>query len=224
MKDLKVFKVESENNSAGSITLLHGYGANGKDLIGIATFPEFKDLNFDWYFLEAPLSPPELAAFGGRAWFNLSMQNFMNNMSSNNFEDFYKLESNEFTQSFESIKQSLWNLELESDKKHFIGGFSQGAMMAAHIFFENMPAWSGAVLMSGAPFQHMNWNKNSSPSKPIFQSHGYNDPVLPVKCGEDLTKYLKANNSDVTSSWFNGGHEIPLKALMDMKAFLQKLL
>lgn len=223
MKDLKVYTVSRNepSSSLGSIVLLHGYGASGRDLMGLADYPGLSDLNLNWHFIEAPLSPPELAAFGGRAWFNLSMQSFMQSAQSKDFSGFYKLESKEFDQSIEALKQTIWNLNLDQEKKNFVGGFSQGAMVSAHLFFDDLDLWSGAVLMSGAPFQHFKWQKNNnSEKKSVFQSHGHNDPVLPMVCGEDLNKFLKENNTEIKTSWFNGGHEIPMSCLSDLNQFL----
>ena len=112
--------------------MLHGYGANGKDLVGLSQVPELSKLDLNWYFLEAPLSPPELAMFGGRAWFSLTLSSFNPNMNADALEKFYAMETSEFKDSLQAIKDSIWDLDLKG--KTYIGGFSQGAMMASNIF------------------------------------------------------------------------------------------
>ena len=60
---LNVLKYESNPNNP-SMIILHGYGANARDLAGLAEAPELAKLDYNWYFLDAPLVPPELADRG----------------------------------------------------------------------------------------------------------------------------------------------------------------
>lgn len=213
---LNVYKVENNPNNP-SIVMLHGYGANGRDLVGLSQVPKLSKLNLNWYFLEAPLDPPELAAFGGKAWFSLTLSSFNPNMNAGALEKFYSMESDEFKDSLQTLKDSIWNLELKN--KVYIGGFSQGAMMAANVFMEDANSYEGLIALSGAPLNYKKW-KTTRANKPVFISHGEQDPVLPFKCGTDLSEKLKDSDLSVEHIWFQGGHEIPMNVLNKLSKFL----
>jgi len=215
-KNLKTFLVENDN-SKPTIIMLHGYGANGRDLAGLAGYPELSKLDFNWVFIEAPLSPPELASFGGFAWFNLTLSSFGPNMSAATLDKFYEMTIDEFEQSLEAVENTIWNLDLKGDV--YVGGFSQGAMMAANVFFKSPNQYKGLIAMSGAPLNFKAWPQLSEPKK-IFISHGEQDPVLPVKCGRDLKEKALGAKGLVEEHWFNGGHEIPPSILNKMSQFL----
>lgn len=215
MNQLKCYSVKGLKENP-NIILLHGYGANGQDLVGLAHYPALKKLNLNWYFLEAPLSPPELAAFGGRAWFNLTLSSFTQQMSSQNFSAFYNTKPKELEQSLNLINETLWSLNLEGTT--YIGGFSQGAMMAANLFFNDLNTYAGLVALSGAPLQNKNWKEASD--KKAFLSHGVQDAVLPFQCGKDFEKELKKQKLQLKTEWFQGGHEIPPQVLQNLANFL----
>jgi phospholipase/carboxylesterase len=215
-KNLKTYFVENDS-SKPTIIMLHGYGANGRDLAGLASYPAISKLDHNWVFIEAPLSPPELAAFGGFAWFNLTLSSFGPNMSAKTLEEFYGMTTDEFKQSLEAVESTIWDLDLKGDV--FVGGFSQGAMMAANVFFKSPHQYKGLIAMSGAPLNFKAWAELSEPKK-IFISHGEQDPVLPVKCGKDLLQKVLEKRGLAEEHWFSGGHEIPPSVLNKLAQFL----
>ena len=220
MNPLKVYNVKNSNDKeATNIIILHGYGANGKDLVGLAQYPEFEDLKANWYFLEAPLAPPELLMYGGLAWFNLTLSSFGPNLSKEDLEKFYLMDNKELSDSLKLIQNAVWDLNLNS-KNTFIGGFSQGAMMATRAFFDEPENFKGLISLSGAPVQHNKWKTSEKPLK-IFMSHGQQDPVLPFACAESLLN--KLSNFSPKHVWFNGGHEIPPKVLNELSDWLKKM-
>jgi phospholipase/carboxylesterase len=217
---LKVYKVEN-NPQNENVIMLHGYGANGQDLVGLSQYPSLRKLDLNWYFLEAPLSPPELAMFGGRAWFSLTLSSFSPNMNKDALEKFYSLDNAEIKSSIEQANECIWDLNLQGTT--YIGGFSQGAMMAANLFMNNSESYQGLIALSGAPLGFKNWNEMQS-LKHAFVSHGEQDPVLPFKCGTDLSQELKNKKLEVTQKWFQGGHEIPTEILDELSKHLSKQL
>jgi len=215
-KSLKTYRVQNDE-SLPSVVMLHGYGANGRDLAGLAGYPNISKLNYNWVFIEAPLSPPELAAFGGFAWFTLTLSSFGPNMSASTLEDFYGMATDEFKQSLEAVESTIWDLDLKGDV--YVGGFSQGAMMAANVFFKSSNQYKALIAMSGAPLNYKEW-KELTEAKKIFISHGEQDPVLPVKCGKDLKEKIVSVKGLVEEHWFQGGHEIPSSVLDKLAQFL----
>jgi len=216
-KNLKTYLVENDGTKP-TVIMLHGYGANGRDLAGLAGYPEISTLNYNWVFIEAPLSPPELAAFGGYAWFNLTLSSFGPNMSVKTLEDFYGMTTDEFKSSLEKIESTIWDLNLKTDV--YLGGFSQGAMMASNVFFASPNQYKALIALSGAPLNYQNWQNLTEPKR-IFISHGEQDPVLPIKCGKDLKEKTLSSKGLVEEHWFQGGHEIPPSVLNQLAQFLK---
>ena len=60
--------------------------------------------------------------------------------------------------------------------------------------------------------------------KPIFQSHGTHDPILPYVLAERLKTELVAAGADVTFVPFRGAHEITPPVLDALVAFLEPVL
>jgi len=213
MTDLKVYSVEGSNPL--NFIFLHGYGANGRDLVGLSQYESLANLNANWYFIEAPLSPPELSMFGGKAWFNITLSSLGPDAK---MEDFYDQENQEIEDSFEQLKTCIWNLNLSLENT-FIGGFSQGAMMAAKLFFESPKDYKGLISFSGVPLHRKKWKlEGANPIQKIFLSHGIQDPVLPFQCAKDLEQEIVGFNKK--THWFNGQHEIPQEVLRDLSDFI----
>ena len=215
MSNLKCFSVEDGTKESINFIFLHGYGANGRDLVGISQHENLKSKNANWYFLEAPLAPPELAMFGGYAWFNITLSSLGPQAK---MSDFYDQTNNEIEDSFQKLKNSIWDLNLNL-RNTFIGGFSQGAMMASKLFFESPNDYKGLVSFSGAPLHRKKWNlSEANKTKKVFLSHGMQDPVLPFQCAKDLDEEIKGFNKK--THWFNGQHEIPYQVLTDLGDFI----
>ena len=132
-------------------------------------------------------------------------------------EKFYDMETEEFKQSLQMVKDAVWDLDLKGPI--YMGGFSQGAMMAASCFMSDSDSYEGLIAMSGAPLNFKKWKPVDS-TKKIFVSHGEQDPVLPFKCGRDLSEKLSNAGLTVSQNWFQGGHEIPRNIISKLSQFL----
>jgi phospholipase/carboxylesterase len=60
-------------------------------------------------------------------------------------------------------------------------------------------------------------------SVPFYQSHGTRDPILPLKGAQLLEEKLQALNFQGKLHVFEGGHEIPMKVINEVKSFLSNL-
>ncbi|MFW5695174.1 MAG: alpha/beta hydrolase, partial [Alkalispirochaeta sp.] len=114
-----------------------------------------------------------------------------------------------------------------------LGGFSQGAMVAAEVLrqgLENpeLPLPAVVLLFSGALTAESWWeglnvaarsprtpdgptapDNSTAPLPKIFQSHGAQDPILPLEEGEALRDTLLRAGFAVDWHQFAGRHEIP---------------
>lgn len=151
------------------IVLIHGFGADGEDLIGLAPF--WRRLLPDAYFV-APDGPEPCAMAGfGRQWFPLT--------------DFSEEERLSGARTAAPALNAFIDAELErlglGDDHLALVGFSQGCMMALHVGLRRArpPAavvgFSGALAGTGAVLE-----AEMTARPPILLVHGDQDPIVPV--------------------------------------------
>lgn len=237
---MDVYEVRHTKNPLLNIILFHGYGANAKNLISLASYLD-TDRQYNWFFPEAILSLEEqLGMSNARAWFPIDFAQ----LTSMDPRDYTSFLPDGFVEGSARILKLLEALALENC---VMGGFSQGAMMAVDVAIElilnasstenkhteviNSSSIKGLLLYSGTIIDQLRWKsslskKNINGSKPIpfLQSHGRMDPLLQFSISEKLFTLLD------TSSYFNGtfypfggAHEIPSDALDQTQLFLDLL-
>src|SRR5262249_30990993 len=95
--------------------------------------------------------------------------------------------------------------------KVVLGGFSQGAMLAADVAARTDVPLAGLMLWSGTLVAEAEWTPLLRRRKgmPVFQSHGTADPLLPYDGASRLRDVMVAAGLAVRCVPFPGGHEIP---------------
>jgi phospholipase/carboxylesterase len=98
-------------------------------------------------------------------------------------------------------------------------GYSNGANILASVLFRAPGQFDAAVLMHPLiPF-----TPDPQPGlkdKRVIITAGRHDPIAPVHSAERLAAYLKAQGTDVTLFWHEGGHEIRREELLAVRDFL----
>jgi phospholipase/carboxylesterase len=171
MRELNGPRREPEHRQATSlVVLLHGYGANGDDLIALAD--AWRGLLPASGFL-APDAPDLLPGAGpaGRQWFPLT------------FRDPDELVRGTLTAApalDRLLDRELARYRLEARRLALVG-FSQGTMMALHVGLRRRPAPAAIVGYSGviADQEHFSTTFESPP--PVLLVHGERDDVIPVE-------------------------------------------
>jgi len=177
------------------VVLLHGYGADGNDLIGLA--PHWQRMLPTVAFV-APNAPERCAgAPMGYQWFPIS-----------------RIDPQEMQRGVESAAQGvnefldseLKRLELGNDRLALVG-FSQGTMMSLHVGLSrpSKPAciigFSG--MLAGTPPQM------EPDAPPILLVHGDQDPMIPPGAIFDAATRLGAAGANVQWHLSPGvGHSI----------------
>jgi len=177
------------------VVLLHGYGADGNDLIGLA--PHWQRMLPTAAFV-APNAPERCAgAPMGYQWFPIS-----------------RIDPQEMQRGVESAAQGLnefldaelKRLELGNDRLALVG-FSQGTMMSLHVGLSrpSKPAvivgFSG--MLAGAP------PELGADAPPILLAHGDQDPMIPPGAIFDAATRLGAAGANVQWHLSPGvGHSI----------------
>lgn len=150
------------------VIFLHGYGANGDDLIAIGN--EWASVLPDTAFVsphaqdEMPLHP------GGREWFDLSVRSDESRWQGVNTAG----------PGLDAFITSQMDQHGLPASKVALVGFSQGTMMALHVGLRRGESLAGIVGYSGtiAGGEYLKAEIKSRP--PVFLAHGTVDQVIPV--------------------------------------------
>ena len=182
-----------------------------RDLYGIGEALK-GHVSADWFFPDGPISVPLGFMMEGRAWFPINMAELETAMNNGDHRKFADKSSEEFDHSQELAVEFLKEVSAHYSKL-IIGGFSQGAMLASHVFTE--VETDALALFSGTLMDKESLSSKLSSTKEIrfFQSHGSADPLLEFSQAQDLHQFLESKGLKGEFISFEGGHEIPPAAL-----------
>ncbi len=196
---------EYHSDDSPWVILFHGYGADAADLEPLKNYiPTEKKIN--WLFPQGLTDVRIDAGRTGKAWFPLALSTLSNDFSAMRPEDLDKVRK-ELINMIEELKTPF--------NKIFLGGFSQGAMLAADLYLNAPETPAGLLLLSGSLF-------NKDELRPLvekrrgerfFQCHGLSDQVLQIKGAHQLESFLNAGGMKGGCLTFPGGHEIPQQML-----------
>jgi len=163
------------------VVLVHGYGANGDDLIGLA--PGLRDAAPDALFL-APNAPDTVPMVpNGRQWFpltNFSLEERIKGVAyAGPILDAY-------------ITEVLAEYKL-TEQDLILIGFSQGTMMALHVGLRRAKPVAGIVGFSGMLIGRETLADDIKSRPPVALVHGDSDEVLPIACLPDAYQGLQEN-------------------------------
>ncbi|AXI42718.1 alpha/beta hydrolase [Sulfitobacter sp. SK011] len=196
------------------VVFLHGYGANGADLLGLAD-PLGEHLP-DTLFV-APDAPEACAgAPMGYQWFPIP---WIDNSSEEESE-------RGMMQSVEDLNAFLDALMVDEDvlpEQVVLFGFSQGSMMALHVAPRREDAVAGVVAFSGRLMSPEALVDEARVKLPILLVHGDQDDVVPPQSLPQAAEALQeAGFQDVFAHIMNGtGHGIAPDGLSVALAFMR---
>ncbi len=193
------------------LLMLHGYGSNEKDLLGLAPM---LDRRLRIMSLQAPL-PMGYEMYG---WFPIEFT-----------PDGITVDREAAGRALE-ILRSFLRETIETCRpaggKVFLMGFSQGAVMNYLTAFSSPELLHGVIALSGqlpdarldAPLLLAAELKEL----PFLVVHGLYDDVLPIDKGREADRWLRSNVSNLTYREYPMGHEINDEALQLTSSWLSR--
>ena len=195
------------------VILLHGYGSNGEDLIGLAPYwrPALPETVF--------LSPnaPELCpgAPGGFQWWGLSSLD-------KNARAAGARRAAPVLDAFIDAELARYGL---SEDRLVLVGFSQGTMMALHVGPRRERPLAGVIGYSGMLADEAELATEARTKPPILLVHGDADPMIPVAAFHQAKSALERSGFAVESHVSPGlGHSIDAAGLQLGGRFLARTL
>lgn len=203
-----VAPARERSQSSPLLVLLHGYGSHEHDLLALA-----EELDPIWTVV-CPRAPMPMA-MGGNAWFTLRVVN-------GRIDGAPQEAINARDQVAAWLDGLRAQLEI-GDGPTVLGGFSQGAMLAAAVLLERPDLANAGWLMSGAFPPAACAAPRSMERLPILVQHGTQDAVVPVGMGRALAEGLRQAGAEVTYQEYSMQHQVSMESLQDAQGWLRAL-
>lgn len=216
----------SPQDAALTVVLLHGYGAPGTDLVGLAAELD-PPAGTRFVFLQGPivLDPSAPPAMAPRAWWPLDMMELHVLRSTKQYDVLATRQPEGLVEARSALAGALDALrekyEIPSEQL-VLGGFSQGAMLSTDYALHASTDLGGLVVLSGSVLTENEWAPLFAAHRqvPVFQSHSPDDQVLAFVLAERLRdRFVAAGYSHEFVS-FRGGHGIGPTVLSGLNRFL----
>jgi phospholipase/carboxylesterase len=205
------------------LVLLHGYGSSAREWL-----PYTRTIRVSgstrFIFPEAPGTtvPPD-GPEGGRAWWRLDLASYRRRGES--IPDLSESHPAELDEAAARMRVLLKEIRRRLDAEQTIlGGFSQGAMIAADIAFRTDEPLAALVILSGTSVDEQAWVAGMPRRKnlPVFIAHGRKDPVLKFDVAVRLEQHMRRAGLRITWAPFDGSHEFPANVVTALNAFLAR--
>lgn len=195
-----------------AVVLLHGYGSDGNDLIGLA--PHWQGILPGALFV-SPNAPTALG-MGGFQWFAIDWTG--DRLASRQTG---VISAQPVLVGF---LEDLWAQTGIAPERTLLAGFSQGAMMALHVGLSLPQELMGIVAFSGAPVPPEGFGAPGSAKPAICLVHGDMDEVVDPNLSADAKRLLAENGYDVRFHISHGvGHGIAPDGLAFASEFIAEV-
>ncbi len=195
------------------MVLLHGYGSDGNDLIGLARYWQSALPEMLFVAPNAPEKCPMNPA--GYQWFDLDLNREISRLSG----------SKNARPVLEEFLDQLWQQTGFDASNTFLVGFSQGAMMALDVGLRLKKQPLGIISFSGGLIGEDDWESDIKIKPPVCLVHGEGDDVVPVSLSINSKTRLEKIEIKTAMQIEPGlGHTISVEGLGFALAFMRELL
>lgn len=195
------------------VILVHGYGSNGGDLIGLARMMRSALPHAAFVAPNAPSQMPRMAA--AYQWWPIETFS-MTERAAGAAAAAPALDA--------FITQMRDEAELPSDRVLLIG-FSQGTMLALHVGLRRAEPVAGIVGISGMLVAAERLEAEITSRPPVLLIHGTQDDVVPFRSMEQTATTLAAAGVEVQTHISPGvGHSVGQDGLAAAMAFAVRVL
>jgi phospholipase/carboxylesterase len=198
------------------VIFLHGYGADGNDLIGLSQ--PLAGILPDTAFASPNAPEPCAAAPTGRQWFPIPYLDGSSEIAMMEGLGRAKAALNAF------MDAQMTDMALTADRVALVG-FSQGTMMSLEVGLRREAQLAGIVGFSGRLLRAEALDAEIKSKPPVLLVHGDADQVVPPQSLDDATTALKAQGIAVDAHSRPGlGHGIDNEGLSLAAGFLSHVL
>lgn len=195
------------------VILLHGYGSNGADLMGLVPF--WRESLPDTVFMAPNAPQPCPGAPGGYQWWDLA--GFGRESRAAGVRQAAPL-----VNAFINMHRAAYDLP---NRQVALVGFSQGTMMALHVAPRRPEVLAGVVGYSGMLADPEALQAEIVTRPPLLLVHGEADPMVPFAAMGQAQAACEALGLDVAAHAAPGlGHSIDEPGLRLGGAFLARVL
>jgi phospholipase/carboxylesterase len=203
--------------------LFHGYGADAYDLQALSEViqtPAPTHFLFPQGVLEVPIGP----GWTGRAWWQIDIMALQQAAQQGTPRDLTKEKPAGLAELRKKIFAAIEQLKVPWNQI-ILGGFSQGAMLATHIFLHAPENPRALVSLSGALLdkEDLKGVAANRAGLPFFASHGRADGVLDARGSAQLETFLISAGLKGKLYTFPGAHEISPDVIQKLNEFLQQV-
>ncbi|MFN8034362.1 MAG: thioredoxin [Acidimicrobiia bacterium] len=205
-----VTHVETGARAERLLLLVHGFGADERDLAGLLPYLD-PEGHFVTVLPRGPIASPP-----GFAWYDFGAP------------------AGTLPQGFVDGVDALDDLLDRACEEHgferataVVGGFSQGAavMVALALRRSDRPHPAGVLAMSpaGAYLDLLDTDWDAAADVPLLVQHGTHDPLVPVKRSRDLARELVAHGVPVVYGEYPMEHQVALESVQQGRAWLDRV-
>lgn len=207
------------SEEAPVVVCMHGYGADMRDLAGLALQLELA-APARWVFPNGPLE----LDWGGRAWFPIAAERLAAYERGQGAFDLSAARPEGLDAARDAVTALIAALEVPWDRL-VLGGFSQGAMLTVELALAAPEPPRGVFLLSGnlVDAESLSARAGARQGLRFFQSHGTVDPILGYEGARRLHETLTAAGWQGEFLSFDGVHAIPAEVLDGLGVFLDGL-
>ena len=217
IRELQTIVVEpiniTENSNNNLIIILHGYGANMKDLVSLAE--NIGDDKSIFVFPNAPFKFQLSYQAYGYAWI------FPPTMDSEDMPESMLDSTKKLMDTIETLIQH-YKIKLPNV---ILGGFSQGAMMSASIGFVRPEIFKGVFMLSGMLLgeSYLSSNTKADNNQSVFISHGEFDSLVPFSNANKIVSFLENYGYSPEFHQYPMGHELSIESIQDLANWIHIL-